>query len=208
MRLTLTTAPAVAPVLASDMTTQTHLRLDSDVDADLVDVYLGAATQVVQNHTRRQLVTATWRVDLACFPRVDRHIEIPLPPLQSVESVEYYDADGTLQTLDPSAYVVVGAHPTPVVTPAPMPGVVLLRDGASWPATAERPDAVQVAFVAGYGTEGAHVPDGLRHAIMIHAADSYVHRETLIVGTGTATLSRTVSALLAPYMVPDGRPSR
>ena len=208
MRLTLTTAPDAEPVLASEAIARTHLRLDTEEDAELVGTYLEAGRQLAETATRRQFVTATWRMDLDRFPRCDRHFEIPLPPLQSVESVEYYDAGGTLQTLDTASYVVVGAHTAPVVTPAPLPGVVLLRDGSSWPATAERPDAVQVTFVAGYGTDGAHVPAGIRHAIMVHASDSYVHRETLIVGTGTATLSRTVSDLLAPYKVPDGRPSR
>ncbi|HEY8378201.1 MAG TPA: hypothetical protein VIK91_17015 [Nannocystis sp.] len=208
MRLTLTTAPAVEPVLPSEAIARTHLRLDTEEDAELVGVYLEAGRRLAETVTRRQFVTATWRMDLERFPRCDRHIEIPLPPLQSVESIRYYDRAGTLQTLDASAYVVVGAHAAPVATPAPMPGVVMLLDGQQWPDTYVRPDAVQVTFIAGYGDDGAHVPAGIRHAIMVHASDSYVHRETLIVGTVSSQLSRTVSNLLAPYQVTDGRPSR
>jgi len=193
-------APAAEPISAADVVTQTHVRADFADDADLASTYIESARSDAESRTKRQFVTATLRLTLEAFP-AGRYLEIPRPPLQSVTAVRYYDAAGTLQTLDPAVYHVSGAHPAPVLTEAPMPGVVTLKAGASWPTTEDRPDAVEVEFVAGYG-EPADVPAGIKHAMLLHVADSYDQRGTLIVGTVSSQLARTFARMLDRYEVP------
>lgn len=191
MAISILTPPTAEPVSAADAVTQTHLRTEADVDADLVDLYITSAREHAEAATNRQLVTATLILSLDAFP-CGRTIEIPRPPLQSVTAVRYYDTAGEQQTLATTAYHVDAAS---------LVGRIVLADGYSWPATQCRPNAVEVEFIAGYG-DPADVPAGIKHAILIHTADSYAQRETLIVGTVSSTLSRTVQHLLGPYWVP------
>jgi uncharacterized phiE125 gp8 family phage protein len=109
----------------------------------------------------RQLITATWRLTLDCFPAGG--ILVPLPPLQEVTSITYIDAGGAEQTLATSVYQVAGTDPARIV----------LAYGQSWPATRPRPDAVRVEYIAGYGDSWNDVPEDIRHALICMVSAAY-----------------------------------
>jgi uncharacterized phiE125 gp8 family phage protein len=86
------------------------------------------------------------------------------PPLISVSSVKYYDANDSLQVLSSANYRVVQD---------PFRSFIRLKSGYSWPSTSERPDAVTVRFTVG----STAVPQLLDHAMKLLIAHYYVNRE-------------------------------
>jgi uncharacterized phiE125 gp8 family phage protein len=169
--LTLIQAPTTVPLSLAEV--KAGLRLDSgdtSEDALLAGLIRSSVAQIDgrDGWLGRQLCTATWRLDLPEFPCV---INVPLPPLQQVTEITYIDAGGAEQTLDPSAYHVAGSDPAMLVPVY----------GTSWPATRDRPDAVRVTFVAGYGGF-PDVPEDIRQGLMllVRAAYDQCHSEAAI----------------------------
>lgn len=94
-------------------------------------------------------------------------IEIPLPPLQSVTFLKYYDENNAQQTLVNTRYQV-----DTVSEPAR-----LIIDTAGWPNIYSRANAVTVEFVCGYGVAGSDVPASLRAAMLLHIGDLFENRQ-------------------------------
>lgn len=208
--LELVTAPSGDVVADSEV--YDHLRLDTagspaaPVDAtyvrtlrDVAVAHLDGAEGVLG----RALLTQTWRLHLDQFPEgswrgwerdlAEVAIVLPLPPLQSVTSISYVDADGQTQTLASSQYQVVNRRQRPSF-------VVEAVNGSGWPGTEDRPQAVTVTFVAGYGA-AADVPAPIRQAILLLTAQWYEQRQPIAVGAIVNTLPFAVDALLEPLRV-------
>jgi len=163
-----TVAPAARPVSLGDM--KSYLRVDHDDENPRIEEMIAAATAKIDGYhgeLGRALITQTWRVDYDRFP-ADRRLELPIDPIIAID-VKYSDADNVEQTLSPSSYSAVvdsrGAF------------VQILDSVAGWPATYDRPDAVRVTIVAGFGATGADVPEDLRHAIRRTVAYWFENRE-------------------------------
>lgn len=126
-----------------------------------------------ENYTHRAFVTQEWQLNYDSFP--DSEIEIPKPPLISLDSVKYVDTDGILQTLvqDTDYEAVLGGET----------GKIRLVSGKSWPATKTTLNAVQIAFTAGYGASPVNVPENIRQAIRLLTGEHYERREEGIVGS-------------------------
>lgn len=157
--LALDTAPAAPAVTLAEF--KALLKVEYDDDDDRLQAHLDAAIAEVDGYAGqlgRALVTQTWVMRLPAFPAC-REIALPLPPLQSVESVTYYDTDGVQQTLSPSAYEVCDGAAARLV----------LVNGETWPANAVRARAVEITFVCGYGAAD-DVPGDLKLAIKLIAA--------------------------------------
>jgi len=157
------------------------------VENDLLNALITAARQYAEDFQRRAFVTQTWELWLDKFPDED-YIKIPLPPLQSVSSVKYYDTDDTEATFSSGDYFVdIKSEP----------GRVALNYGETWPTTTLRPvNGVCVTFVAGYGDAATDVPQKVRNAMLLLIGHLYEHRESVIVGTMTAEVPMSVDALL------------
>ena len=188
MPLTLLNAPDDEPVSLDEA--KLHLRVDGADDDSLITALITAARQQAENRTGRALVTQKWRYDLATFP-VDT-VELPKPPLASVESITYLDADGTRQTLTDSAYEVYTASLAGVVNPA---------YDTAWPACREQPGSVQISYTAGYG-DAAAVPQLIKAWMLLAIATWYAQREAVITGTIVSELpSAFWDSLLDAYCI-------
>lgn len=99
-------------------------------------------------------------------------IDLPYPPLQSISSVNYYDFDGVLQTVDPSAYNV-SLQFSPRIQP---------QYSKVWPISRPTIDSVQITFVAGYGNQPGNVPVNVQQAMLLHTAHLYENREAVMAG--------------------------
>lgn len=174
----LTPAP-FAPVSVAEL--QSHTVVEHNDDDDLLAIYIDAATAQVQADTGRAIVKQQWQADLECFPAV---IYLPKPPLLAVESVKYYDTDGTQQTLDPAAYQVSAVGIVGRLAPAP---------GLSWPSVqAGRFNGVVVVYQAGHvdvvaGVGQSDAPAQLCQAIYLLAAHFYENREATTPGNANDT---------------------
>lgn len=169
-----TAQPAAEPVTLAEALA--HLREVGDGGANdaYITTLITVARQACEDRTERTLITTPWRLtlpDFAAFSpsehRTGRRggIVLAQPPVITVQSVQYIDTAGDLQTLDPADYVV-HTHLEPAIL-APAPGV-------TWPAVQpDRLDAVRVAYTAGYGATAASVPLPLRQWIMLAVGSLY-----------------------------------
>lgn len=195
MRLSLVIPPAQEPLTIIDV--RRHLRIDDDQDDQLT--YVAGLIQSARQHfdgmagiLGRALITQRWRLDLDDFLDV---LRMPLPPLQSVEKIEYLDIEGTLKTVDPAVYEVVTAGTSH--------GYVLRRPKQQWPADVDTEIAypVRITFVAGYGPAGTDVPAPIRHAMLLLVANWYENREATVMGSASTPLPFGVSDMINPYRV-------
>ena len=184
-RYSLTTAPAVEPVVLQGMTEQ--VRFVDAPERNYVNGLIAKARRFVEQRQERQLITATWAMHLDGFPA---EIEVRKLPVLTIVSVTYVDADGDSQTLSSSVYQ------TDLVSPD-SPGRIKPAFGQTWPATRSGAyNAVTVAFTAGYGTDAADVPETTLHAIMMLVAYWFDQREPVNIGNIVNALPMTVESLI------------
>jgi hypothetical protein len=116
-------------------------------------------------------------------------IDIPMPPLQSVTSVKYYDTAGVLQTVNAANYIVSTGTP----------GRIQPAYGQVWPLPRPTIDAVQITFVSGQGDAAANVSENVKTAIKMLVSHWYENREaTTPTGNNFGTVPLGVDALLCP----------
>lgn len=151
--VTLTPATAL-PVSLEEL--KRHLRIEDDEQNHLLVDLLTAAVAVVELDTGRQIMPATFRLDL---PRWKKPLLLPKAPVASITTVRYYSPDDTLEADISGNFLEELAAIPPSIAPAP---------GYALPALSRRADAVQVAFVAGY-TTAALVPEALKIAVRMLA---------------------------------------
>lgn len=162
MHCEVVTAPATEPITAAEC--RTHSRIDDSGEDTVLATFIDEAIKHCESYTGRQMITATYDGYLDRFPRRD-YIEVPKPPLQSVTSVQYYDQNGSLQTLASSTYYVDTNR---------WVGRIRLRNGESWPNTESlRDGAVVVRFVCGYGDAATDVPSNLLLAMRMMVDHRY-----------------------------------
>lgn len=136
-------------------------------DADLIpDVIKQAYAALDGRHgwLNRSILPQGWRLWLPGFQSVT---ELPYGPVSAIDSVKYYDAAGTLQTLSASAYEVGTGAMVPVLTRA---------SDASWPSVDQRARAVQINYTAGFGAPDVmdfRVKQSLKRAILLLASHYY-----------------------------------
>jgi len=170
-QITETIAPVIEPVSLAEM--RTHCRIDTSDHDTILGVMITAARQWVEIHLQRSLVQRTYRADIWDFYSV---ICLPLPPLSSITSIQYYNTDSpqALTTLDATAY----RHDLGYSR--------IYRDtNVSIPAVSFRHDAVQITFVSGSEPSSdspqdlaGNVPEAIKSAIKLQAADLFENRET------------------------------
>ena len=152
-----------------------YLRVDSTAEVGELDSLVYMATEECERYTGRALVSATYRLIMDDWPlaypydagsrQYTAQMSLPRTPLVSVESVQYYDENNALQTFSASNYVVVAYDD--------MPGKIALKQDVSWPALYKRPDAVQINFTAGYGTNAYLVPAAIKRAALLLCRHHY-----------------------------------
>lgn len=147
-----------------------------------------AAVDMVEDHTRRKLLTQTIDYYLDEFPEGDS-ITLPFGNLASVTSVKYKDSDGTETTMTVTEEYLVETNGEGC-------GRIVLPYGETWPSFAAYPsNPITVRFVCGW-TAAANIPAKIRAAVKMVAADLYEQRGEPVVGASVAE-NKTVDRLLA-----------
>lgn len=178
-RLTLVTAPTAQPV--DNALARKHAECYDDEAAVLFSEWIDDATRYCEAYLNRQLMQATWKMQFDRWPAVTRWnpygaIRLPKPPLLSVDSITYLDANGESQTLASDQYVVD--------KPTKQQGMIYPAYGAIWPVVQQHPLAITVNYKAGYGTTPASVPASIRSAIYLLCAFRYRSREAVLDKSG------------------------
>lgn len=160
-----TGAPLAEPVTLAE--SLTHLREvgDGGTNDAYITSLITVARTACEERTERTLITTPWLLKLDTFPSA---IELARPPLIAVQTLQYLDSTGTLQTLDPQDFVLDQQSEPGFLVPAP---------GAAWPATQSGAiNTVRVAYTAGYGPTSASVPAPLKHWILLALTELYETR--------------------------------
>lgn len=182
-----TVAPGTLPVTVSML--RDHAKLDTSEPDTLLTLYLGAVVDHVERVCGISMLPQTWVATLDEFP--DGAIELSRPPVASITSLKYYDANDVQQTLSNTLYSLDAYT---------QPGYVLPVLGSSWPLTSGRANAVEVTFVTGYA-DAASVPDSLKAYIYVRAASAVKSRE---LDGGDLKPNPWIDAMLDPFKVSWG----
>lgn len=147
--------------------------------ADLVD----AAANVLRRWTGRELTTTRYRLSLVSFPAC---IELPFPPLASVESIVYYDPVGTDITMNVADYQIAKQLETvSTIWPAP---------SKEWPhVQSNRMDAVKIEFTSGTATA---TPEA-RHFLRMLVRHWYDNPSAVTSGVMTKEVEFSLRSLAA-----------
>jgi uncharacterized phiE125 gp8 family phage protein len=168
MGLLLKAAPTIEPVGLEDF--KEYARIDPSITAFDTTLLNGLveARKAAEVFQRRAYITQTWEYWLdywPCFP-----VDIPLPPLQSIGSIEYYGIDDAKYTFDDDYYFVDTAN---------QPGRIGLNYNVSLPSMTLRPtNGVCITFDAGYGDDAIDVPETVTNAINLYALWRYENPES------------------------------
>lgn len=187
--LRLITPPAVEPISVDELKMQA--RIDQDTEDALLAAYITAARADVEAILRRALIEQTWEMRLDAWWSDD--LELPYPPLISVDSVSYVDADDTTHMLNTGDYAVdTMSEPGRLSLLVDTPTAELANFGG-----------VRISYKAGYGSLETSVPEPIRQAIRLLAAHYYENRESVLSapGVNVAILPQAVDMLLWPYRV-------
>jgi uncharacterized phiE125 gp8 family phage protein len=176
----LVTGPTDLPLKLSEAKAQ--LEVDFEDDDQFITSLIRVVTADAENYLRRALLTQTWDFYI---DRFSDYMDIPLPALQSIESVKYIDTNGDQQTLDAATYDV---------DTYAEPGVVRLAFGKSWPSTRDEANAVTIRFVCGY-TSANEVPMPIKQAMLLQLRHLYEQRDTIIKGTIVKALPAYMSMM-------------
>jgi uncharacterized phiE125 gp8 family phage protein len=183
--IALKTAPAVEPVTAAQM--REYLRLSDTSQDTLLDSLITAARCAVEGATGRTLITTSHYI---YFDEFEDALELARPPVQSVTAVKYYDDSNVQQTLASTEYEVDAATLFGRMYPA---------YEKTWPGTASRKNAVEVDVKCGYGDNPTDVPEALRVAVKMLAADLFEHPEAH--AEVSLNENRSYKYLLSKYLV-------
>lgn len=178
-----------------------HLRVDawgsppSHPEDALIESYVAAATAEIDGShgwLGRALLTQTWRLALPRFPLGRTSLRIPLPPLQSISSLQYRDTGGTLVTMVAGTDYTLNASATPTATIEP-------PRYQSWPATDCVEEAVLLTFVAGYGAAASSLPEPIRQWLRLRVGTYYAYREA--DAAGPPVPADSYASMLSNYRV-------
>lgn len=172
------TPPGVEPITLADVENQCRIDSLSDESA-AIDLFIAATRQRAEAVTRRALITQQWRLTVDGFPGCNTPIAIPLPPLQSVDSITYVDTAGITQTLDPELYRVITDDE---------PARLLPLFEHVWPSTRGDIGMVSITFTCGYGDNHGAVPAAIRQWMLLNVANLYENRESLTAAPGRLTM--------------------
>ncbi len=162
-----------------------YLRVGHDADDALIQSMTAAARVQVEAHTRRALLTQTWRIVLDRWP-ASAAIPSPVSPLREVIAARVRDENGDAQEMDADIFIA---------NTASSPGMIAFDAGrVIQPARAIA--GIEIDIEAGYGL-ASDVPAALVQAIRLLLARAYEYRG----GGGDHRIPDGVAELIAPYRV-------
>jgi uncharacterized phiE125 gp8 family phage protein len=192
-RLTPLTTSTV-DVLDIDQVKQ-HLRVDTDDDDDLIEAYIGAATDYINGVRGIGVSLLTTQYTYTDFFFRNKFL-IPIYPVQSIDLIEYRDIANNWNTVSPSIYYVDLARD---------PACISLNYNQFWPQVVLPPGAsVRITLTAGFGDTPDAIPRDLRYAMLLMIG-SYYENRAAIVGIDSrdspAELPLGVEAILSKYRI-------
>ncbi len=183
MTLIETEPPLTEPVTLADV--KAHLKIEHSDEDGLVTALIAAARRHLEAVTGLALVSQGFRLILDDWPDAGV-ISLRRYPVQSVEAVLVYDADGVPLTLDPATILLDGRA---------RPARLLLRERI---VPQQALNGIEIDFTAGFPSS-AEVPADLVRALLMHVAMMYELRGAISPDQQPAAIPRGYDRLVAPY---------
>ena len=179
-----TTPPSAEPLTLAEV--KAHLRLDgSDEDALLASL-ISTAREHLERETGLCLISQAWRLYLDRWP-ADGVIRISRSPVQEIQNVTVYDADGTALEVPLEDHLLDGKG---------RPARLWLRHP---PAPGRSVNGIEIDFSAGFGEAGTDVPDTLKRAMSIHIGHMFAFRGVVSPENQPAGIPDGYERLIAPF---------
>lgn len=162
-----------------------HLRVDSNDENTLIELYVAAASGHIDGvgaYLGRAIGEQTLEWDVASFAALPSQCTLadpqPLPygPANSIVSITFEDESGDDQTLADDLYALTGGRLVFVEAARPVGGKVRIRYAV-----------------------GGEAPKPIVAAVLLMTGDLYARRESDSSGSGEIPMSRTVENLLRPF---------
>jgi uncharacterized phiE125 gp8 family phage protein len=191
----LVTGPSVEPITTDEA--KTHLKVSGTSQDTYIDTLRVTARRQIERYLHRALITQSWKVYYDCWAH---EMLIPFGKLQIASAspgpespvVKYYNDAGTLTTLAATDYYWVMNTTDPAR--------IIRKYDATYPQLQQgRPDAIEIAFTAGYGAAGSAVPEEIRHAMKLLLTNYYEHRGDIVVGASVAKIPSHITDLIHDY---------
>ena len=161
-----------------------HLRVTVNDEDLLIENYTSAAVQFCEDYQNKYYLNTKVKLilDNLHFP-----VQLPRPPLQSVDKIELQQRDGTLVEWDSSNYVVDDSGNFVWIR---------LADGYTLPADLANKQVLQITYTAGHA-DAEDVPQKIKEAILLLIGHWYENRlAVLSTGAVPQELTLTVAAIL------------
>lgn len=171
--------------------------VNTTANADLAS-WRTAARQDLETRLALRCLPQAWDITLSHFPFDRRPFTLPIRPLQTITGIDYVDASGVTQTLDPTLYDV----DTPQGDCPDFARVMLAYGQFFWPFP---PGMSVLTGVTIHGTFGfadaAHVPETLKTVMKLLLGNWWVNREAGQIVRGSAdVLPYGLDYLLEPFL--------
>lgn len=194
-------APAEEP-LDIDFVRDLHLRSpNGTVEDAYIEGLITTARQMAERTTNRAIPEQQWTMSAYRFPCGDGAIEVPFPPLISVDAISYLDDNGDAQTLTQDTDFLVSAPMGPRCAKARLTPVF----DTTWPTTQYQADAVTITFTAGYVLSGSpvtgEVPSDITHGMLLVIGELYKQRSESVHAPNQSPALIRARDLWLPYRV-------
>lgn len=179
-----TTPPAAEPLTLAEV--RAHLRLDDTQEDALLSSLIATAREHLERETGLCLMAQAWRLYLDDWP-ADGIIRIAKSPVQAIQTVTVFDADGAPLHVPPEDHLLDGAG---------RPARLWLRNP---PAPGQTLNGIEIEFSAGFGEAGTDVPDTLKRAMLIHVGHMFAFRGVVSPDQQPAGIPAGYERLIAPF---------
>lgn len=171
------------------------LLVDYDDQDEIIDSIIKAARMKIE---RRCGISISMKKYKLALPSFSGEIELPNPPVISVDRITYLDGEGVEKEIPQSDYELVPDDYVPTVIPA-----------SKWPTdVTTRPNAVRIEFTTGIDIQNSppdDIPEDLKQAMRLVVGEMYENRQDemmLPTRQELGVLSNGVLNLISPYIVP------
>jgi len=159
-----TTQPTIEPVTVDQ--TKLFARITTTIEDDLIEGFITAARYAAEEYLGRAFISQTITTVLDFWP--GQIIEMPRPPLISVDGIYIVDEDDTETEYDSDYYYL---------NTTAEPGQIIIKRDYTQPTNTGRDyGRFIIRSKHGYGTIGTDVPMHFREGIMLWAAVIYATR--------------------------------
>lgn len=207
--VTVVTGESVDVVTTAQIKTNLRIASSDSTHDTQIEICRDASISVAKEYLQKSLMNRTLKLSLDNIPFSDsvlpntegittgpfleyrqRSVNLPFSPLVSVTSVKTFDDSDTETTMASSRYYVDTASEY---------GRVVLRTGETWDDMLRVANAIEITYVAGYGSIATSVPAGIRQGIIVLASHFFENPDMVIKGDNISVIPTLVNSLWKPF---------